>query len=331
MNVPLRSAGARLMTFVPGPRMTEDYKAFAREYGLCNFILFGDDIQSAPQLHELCAQLDALARENTGMGALIAIDQEGGRVQRLPRDMLDTPAAAELARQGEASVYETGLLIGGTLRAHGVNFDLAPVLDVEYENGNSVVGDRSFGKTPEQTARFGAEMLRGIQDGGALACAKHFPGHGGTRLDSHLELPALDYTLEELRAGPLIPFAAVLDAGARAVMSAHILFPNIDPERPATLSRRLLTGLLREEMGFFGLILTDCLEMGAMTKHFGTAQAAKEAAKAGADILLVSHTRELAAQAAQTLARALAGGELDQTEHERSLERIREAKRWLGL
>ncbi|HOG01339.1 MAG: putative lipoprotein YbbD precursor [Firmicutes bacterium ADurb.Bin248] len=327
----IRQAGARLMTFVPGPRMTEDYKAFACEYGLCNFILFGDDIENARQLGELCAQLDALARENTGMGALVAIDQEGGRVQRLPRDMLDTPAAASLAQAGGERAYETGRLIARTLLAHGVNFDLAPVLDVEYENGNPVVGDRSFGKTPEQAARLGVAMLEGIATGGALACAKHFPGHGGTRLDSHLALPTLDYTLDELRAGPLIPFAAAVAAGARAIMSAHILFPNIDPERPATLSRRLLTGLLREEMDFSGLILTDCLEMGAMSKHFGTAYAAKEAAKAGADILLVSHTREFAAETVETLAKALADGELDRAEHERSLERIREAKRWLGL
>ncbi|HOS18086.1 MAG TPA: glycoside hydrolase family 3 N-terminal domain-containing protein, partial [Clostridia bacterium] len=171
----IRQAGARLMTFVPGPRMTEDYKTFAREYGLCNFILFGDDIENARQLGELCAQLDALARENTGMGALAAIDQEGGRVQRLPRDMLDTPAAASLAQAGGERAYETGRLIARTLLAHGVNFDLAPVLDVEYENGNPVVGDRSFGKTPEQAARLGVAMLEGIATGGALACAKHFP------------------------------------------------------------------------------------------------------------------------------------------------------------
>lgn len=331
MNDFMREAGSRLMTFAPGPYMTGEYRAFAREYGLCNFILFQDDIESAGQLLALTAELDALARENTGMGALVAIDQEGGRVQRLPRDMLDTPSAAELAKLGEARVRETGVRIAHALRAHGVNFNLAPVLDIEYENANAVVGDRSFGKSSADAARYGCAMQRGLTEGGALACVKHFPGHGGTRLDSHLELPALDFTLEELRAGPLVPFAAAIASGARAAMSAHILFPQIDPERPATLSRRLLTGLLREEMGFSGLILTDCLEMGAIAKNYGTAAAAKETAEAGADILLVSHTRELAEGAMEALARALHDKKLNAAEHECSLGRIKEAKRWLGL
>jgi beta-N-acetylhexosaminidase len=328
----LRTAGARLMVGAPGPCMTEDYKKFALEYGICNFILFSDDIIDAQQLHALCGELHALARENTGRSALVAIDQEGGRVQRLPRAMLDTSAAGELARYRDIPrIHETGRRIAATLRAHGVNFNLAPVLDVDGQNGNPVVGDRSFGVTPEEAAQNGVAMLRGLEEGGVLACVKHFPGHGGTKLDSHLDLPSIGLTPEELRKGPLIPFAAAVRSGARAVMSAHILFPGIDPERPATMSRRLLTGLLREEMGFSGLILTDCLEMGAIVKHYGTVEAAKTAARAGADILLISHSRELAARTAEALAQALACGEIDQEEHERSLNRIKEAKQWLGL
>jgi beta-N-acetylhexosaminidase len=246
--------------------------------------------------------------------------------------MLDTPAAGELARYRDiACIRGTGRRIAATLCAHGVNFNLAPVLDVDGQNGNPVVGDRSFGVTPEEAAQNGAAMLRGLEEGGVLACVKHFPGHGGTKLDSHLDLPSIDLTPEELRKGPLIPFAAAVRAGARAAMSAHILFPGIDPERPATMSRRLLTGLLREEMGFSGLILTDCLEMGAIVKHYGTVEAAKTAAQAGADILLISHSRELAAWTVEALAQALACAEIDQKEHECSLNRIKEAKQWLDL
>ncbi len=332
MNDPLRSAGARLMVGAPGPYMTEDYKVFAREYGLCNFILFSDDIENALQLRALCDELCALARENTGHGALVAVDQEGGRVQRLPRDLLDTPSAGELAASGDAEhIRGTGRHIAKTLRAFGVNFNLAPVMDVDCANGNPVVGNRSFGATPAEAARNGCAMLQGLMEGGALACAKHFPGHGGTRVDTHDDLPAIGFTLEELRAGHLVPFAAAVEAGARAVMSAHILFPNIDPAYPATLSRRLLTGVLREELRFSGVIVTDCLEMGAIVKHYGVTEAAKAAAKAGADMPLISHTTGLAAEAAQALAEAIAHGEIDRTEHERALIRIMEAKKWLGL
>lgn len=166
----LRAAGARLMVGAPGPCMTEDYKKFAIEFGICNFILFSDDIIDAQQLHALCGELHALARENTGRGALVAIDQEGGRVQRLPKAILDTPAAGELARDRDiARIRETGRRIAATLRTHGVNFNLAPVLDVDGQNGNPVVGDRSFGVTPEEAAQNGVAMLRGLEEGGVLA------------------------------------------------------------------------------------------------------------------------------------------------------------------
>ncbi len=331
MDMPC-STGARLMVGAPGPYMTDDYKTFSRKYGICNFILFSDDIEDEGQLRALCAELHALARENSGKGALIAIDQEGGRVQRLPKAMLDTPPAGELAASGdEKRVYDAGLLIAKTLRGLGVNFNLAPVMDVDCQNGNPVVRDRSFGRTPGEAAKYGCAMLRGLMDGAVLACAKHFPGHGGTHIDTHKELPAIDFTLEELREGHLVPFRAALKAGVRAVMSAHILFPNIDAQYPSTMSRRLLTGELREEMGFQGVVMTDCLEMDAVGKHYGAKKAAVRAAAAGADLLLVSHTQALAAQCAEELERAIADKELNGREHEVSLDRIWEAKTWLAL
>lgn len=324
--------GARLMIGGPGSYMTDQYRTFARKYGFCNFILFAKDIQDKEQMCALCGELHALARENTGRGALIAVDQEGGRVQRFPRTMLDTPSAGALAEKGDVSrIRDTGRLIASVLRASGVNFDLAPVLDVDCQNGNTVVMDRSFGKTPEEVSTNALAMLYGLTEGGVLACVKHFPGHGAAKLDSHKELPVIDLTADELRRGPLIPFAAAIRARVRAVMSTHILFPKIDPEFPATLSRKLLTELLRAEMGFSGIILTDCLEMGAITKHCKTAAAATAAARAGADILLVSNTREAAAQAAESLARAVTDKEIDRREHEGSLNRIMEAKKWLDL
>lgn len=331
MSAKLRGAGARLMAGGPGPHMEDDYRALARTYGLCNFILFARDIVDEKQLRALCDELHALARENSGRGALIAIDQEGGRVQRLPKALLDTDAAGELAALGEMHVEETGHHIGRTLRALGVNFDLAPVLDVDFPNGNKVVGDRSFGKTPEEAARNGCAMMRGLMRGGVLACAKHFPGHGGTRADSHVELPTLDFTLEELRKGPLVPFRAAIGAGVRAVMSAHILFRNIDPAHPATMSRRLLTDILRGELGFRGVIMTDCLEMAAIAANFGSAAGAKAAALAGADLMLVSNTRGLIIESAEMLDRAVCDGEIEDAEHQHALNRIGEAKTWLGL
>jgi len=311
-----------------GPYLDEKFIDLIKTWKIGNVILFAWNITGKDQLRELCLDIQKLVLEETGLPAFIAIDQEGGAVSRLPGDATRIPGAMAIASTGDPeNAYAAGRLTATELRALGVNFNLAPVLDVNSNDANPVIGVRSYGEHPETVVRFALPMMRGLDDGGTLSCGKHFPGHGDTSVDSHLALPVVDKPMDELRGIELEPFRAAVDAGIPAIMSSHIVFPQLDPNLPATMSRKILTGLLREEMGFQGLIMTDCMEMKAIQHSFGTVKGTVEAAKAGADLLLVSHTASLAADSAKALREALEAGEIDRTEWDRSLERISALKR----
>ncbi|WP_239615087.1 beta-N-acetylhexosaminidase [Cohnella mopanensis] len=320
--------GQRMMAGFDGPRLDEAFINLVKTWKIGNVILFAWNITDKEQLRELCQEIQQLVLEETGQPAFIAIDQEGGAVSRLPGDATRIPGAMAIAATGDPdNAYAAGRITALELRALGVNFNLSPVLDVNSNDANPVIGVRSYGEKPETVIRFALPMMRGLEDGGALSCGKHFPGHGDTSVDSHLALPVVDKTMDELRRIELAPFQAAVEAGIPAIMSSHIVFPQLDPELPATMSRKILTGLLREEMGFQGLIMTDCMEMKAIQHSFGTVKGTVEAAKAGADLLLVSHTASLAAASAQAIREALEAGEIDQAEWERSLERISALKK----
>jgi len=323
--------GQRMMAGFDGPYLDEAFIDLVKTRKIGNVILFAWNITGKEQLRELCLDIQRLVLEETGRPAFIAIDQEGGAVSRLPGDATRIPGAMAIAATGDPkNAYSAGRLTARELRALGVNFNLAPVLDVNSNDANPVIGVRSYGEKPETVIRFALPMMRGLEDGGVLSCGKHFPGHGDTSVDSHLALPVVDKTMDELRTIELAPFQAAVDAGIPAMMSSHIVFPRLDPDRPATMSRKILTGLLREEMGFRGLIMTDCMEMKAIQHSFGTVKGTVEAAKAGADLLLVSHTASLAAASAEAIREALEAGEIDQEEWERSLERISSLKtKWM--
>ncbi len=324
--------GQRLMTGFHGTELTDEYRKVVREYKIANVILFRENIESCAQLRRICGEIQRLVREETGHGALIAIDQEGGVVSRLPADGVNVPGAMAIAATGDpANAYRAGLLTGRQLRALGVNFDFAPVADVNTSAANPVIGARSYGDDPAEAGRYACEMARGLADGGVLSSAKHFPGHGDTDVDSHLALPKVDKSREELEKAELVPFRMAVAAGIPAIMTTHILFPQIEPEYlPATMSRRILTGLLREEMGFDGLIVSDCMEMLAIKNHFGTVNGTIAAMGAGVDVVLISHDTLLGGEAAEAAALAVAEGELDAAEMERSAARIMEyKKKWV--
>ncbi|MFC4600155.1 beta-N-acetylhexosaminidase [Cohnella hongkongensis] len=323
-NVSLtRQIGQRMMAGFDGPRLDDAFVDLVKTHKVGNVILFKWNITGKEQLNKLCEEIQQLVMRETGRPAFIAIDQEGGAVSRLSEDATCVPGAMAIAATGDPeNAYQAGRLTGLELRALGVNFNLAPVLDVNSNDANPVIGVRSYGEKPETVIRYALPMMRGLEDSGTLSCGKHFPGHGDTSVDSHLALPVVDKTMDELRSVELAPFQAAIDAGLPAVMTSHIVFPQVDAGTPATLSRRILTGLLREEMGFDGLIMTDCLEMKAIQHSVGTVRGTVEAIQAGADLVLVSHTASLAAEAAEAIRRALESGEIDRAEWERSLERI---------
>ena len=274
--------GQRLVAGFPGYEITDALRSVVKEYKVGNIILFAENVRDCAQLRRLCAQLQELIRGETGLPAFITIDQEGGVVSRLGEDAAVVPGAMCVSATGNPhNAWTAGYITGRELAALGVNFDLAPVMDVNSNPQNPVIGVRSYGDTPETVARFGVEMIRGLREGGVLSCAKHFPGHGDTAVDSHLSLPRVDKSLAELEACELIPFRAAIEAGVPAVMTTHILFPQLEPDGvPATMSRRIITGLLKERLGFQGLVVSDCMMMQAIEKYFGTVNGVVAAARA---------------------------------------------------
>ncbi|MBC8139434.1 MAG: hypothetical protein H8F28_26450 [Fibrella sp.] len=218
------------------------------------------------------------------------------------------------------------------MRAVGVNFNFAPVADIDSNPANPVIGDRSFGNDPQTVAAMVVDQVIGYGNGGVLSCAKHFPGHGDTDVDSHIALPTLAHSRKVIEGRELVPFKSAICYGAPAIMTAHILFPALDPSGvPATLSKPILTELLRNDLGFRGLIVTDCLQMKAVADTWGTARAAVMAAQAGADLLLVCHTWEKQKETFDALVAAVRSGELSEERVNESLARIISAKELLAL
>jgi beta-N-acetylhexosaminidase len=316
--------GQRLVAGFPGTEPGENFLELVRRYKVGNVILFRENIVDEEQLTALCAKLRSIIEAETGLPPFITIDQEGGVVTRLPDEATNIPGAMALAATGNSeNARRMGFLTGLRLRKCGVNFNLAPDMDVNCNPDNPVIGVRSYGDDPAQVSEFGSAMLRGLADGGVYACLKHFPGHGDTAVDSHLGLPCIDKSMEQLEQMELVPFRAGILAGVPAVMSSHILFPQIEPKHiPATMSRTIMTGLLREKLGFTGLSVSDCMEMQAIQSYYGTANGVLAAMGAGVDLIFITHTPALAAESAEKAAAAFRDGMLDMADMDASIERI---------
>ena len=327
-------AGQMVAAGFPGTAPSPGILELIARRGLGGVIYFSRNIADLDQLRQVSDRLREAARcspAGLGLPLLISIDQEGGTVARLTEAEGGTvfPGNMLLGATGSADLaYAAARATAVELRAVGVNWNYAPVVDVLNNPANPVISVRSYGEDPDLVARLGAAAVRGYQDGGVLATAKHFPGHGDTDKDSHLLLPTIPHSRQRLDQVELVPFRAAIAAGVGAIMTAHITFPALEPRpgRPATLSRAVLTGLLREELGFGGLVVTDCMEMHAITQHFGAAAAAVEAIKAGADIVLVSHTFERQVASLDAIAAAIASGEIPRRRAEDAVGRVLAAK-----
>src|SRR5579884_1545569 len=260
-----------------------DVGSVLRRTPFAGLILFGRNVVSPEQTRALSDAIrDALP------SPIIAVDQEDGRVARLRRGVEELPAMLALAATGDTDLAErAGMQLAFDLRRAGVNVDYAPVLDLMLMRMNTVIGARAFGDDPEQVIRFGDAFARGLRSQGIIPTFKHFPGHGSTEVDSHLDLPAIDLDEQTFRSRDLVPFAQLLPH-AEALMTAHIIVRALDAEQPATLSPRILTGLLRGEIGFDGVCFTDCMQMDAIAKGIGSTEGAVEALVAGADCVLIS-------------------------------------------
>lgn len=275
----------------PGTVMNDEFIEMVKTYKIGNVILFKHNIENLMQMKKLCSDIQSLIQQETGYPAFITIDQEGGAVSRFTQDEFNVPGAMALAATGdEKNAYTAGLLTAELLRSHGVNFNLAPVLDINSNPNNPVIGVRSYGSTSGIVTRFGIQMMQGLTAGGIVSSAKHFPGHGDTSVDSHLTLPIVHKTRAELEKNELAPFIKAIQEGIPAIMISHIMFPAIDATAPATLSKKIVTDVLKQELKFSGLVISDCMEMKAIQHFVGTPQGCAAAIKAGIELIFVSHT-----------------------------------------
>jgi beta-N-acetylhexosaminidase len=264
----------------------------------------GTDVAALTRLNESLHEAGRAA----GAPLLISVDQEGGRVQRIKAPVEHCPPMFSLASLPDAEAVARAEALGRRmateLSSWGFDIDFAPVLDVHTNPANPIIGDRAFASEPEAAALRALAFARGLQAGGILSCGKHFPGHGDTATDSHLSLPRLDHSLSRLRAVELLPFVRAIEAGLPMIMTAHVVFAALDDTVPATLSHRVITGLLRDELGYRGVVVSDDLDMKAIADHFGVGDAAVAAIEAGCDVLLLCRDREHQEEARVALHRA---------------------------
>ena len=318
--------GQLLIGGFEGTEIGDQATRLVQEYQVGGLILYGRNIAGAGQLVTLTNGLKAL--NGDGIPLFLSIDQEGGGVDRMPPEVRRTPGAYCVGQTGSVPAAQSyGDVLAAECAAFGLNLDFAPVLDVWSNPGNTVIGQRAFSADARTVAGLGPAAARRMMDQGVIPVVKHFPGHGDTAVDSHVGLPVVDKSPEELEETELIPFRAAIqsagtDGQVPAVMVAHILLTQLDPERPASLSPAVVTGLLREELGFAGAVLTDDLTMGAVTQSYGLGEAAVLAVEAGCDILLVCHGQDSVPAVRTALLEAAASGRITAERLDESVYRI---------
>lgn len=285
-------------------------------------ILFKRNVGS---LEQTIGLLNALKAANGSNAAplFLSVDQEGGAVSRLPAAFAALPDNRHIGQANNPQLAKRiGELLGEELRLLGMNMNYAPVLDVDSNPDNPVIGPRSYGASAALVADLGTQAMKGMQGAGVVPVVKHFPGHGDTEVDSHLELPVVSKPLEELRKLELLPFRRAVQEGADAVMVAHLLIPALDNAAPASFSEPVIDGLLRQELGFQGVVMTDDLTMGAITKHFDIGEAAVRTILAGGDLVMVAHGADRALHVLDALKQAAADGTLTEERLNTSVSRI---------
>jgi beta-N-acetylhexosaminidase len=313
-----RRAGPLVMIDLPGPSLDAHTRDLIRRHRIRAVVLLQRNLVDRVQAVQLIQEL----RRRMGVGAIIAIDQEGGSVVRT-RDFPFPPSAMSLGASNDPELaFQVGAATGRALASLGVNWNFAPVLDVNSNPLNPVIGDRSFGADPVRVSRLGLAWAQGCMSAGVAACVKHFPGHGDTHEDSHLGLPTVDKPREHLDQTELAPFREAAQAGLPGFMTGHLVFPSLDPRWPATLSPPILHDLLRTTWGFEGVVITDAMDMQAMTRNYGRAESTRRAIGAGADLVLAMGKPEEQDTTLRALDEALRQGDIPSTRRGHSLDRL---------
>jgi beta-N-acetylhexosaminidase len=316
--------GQLFMVGFDGTAVSADLAAFIKEYKPGGVILFSRNLESAEQIVELTNNLQDCSPHSP---LLISIDQEGGRVSRLPQGFTIFPPCDVLGRCNSSELaYAAAATTAKELKAVGINMNMSPVLDVNSNPANPVIGDRAFGTTPATVCELGLATAGGLQDNRVVACGKHFPGHGDTNADSHKELPVVEASRERLEQIEFPPFRHAAAHGVATMMTAHVLYRALDDQRPATLSPTIIGKFLREELQYNGVVLTDDLEMHAIIDHYGIEEATVQSILAGCDMPLICKDRNREVAAISALDKAVADGTISVERLEQSLARIARLK-----
>jgi beta-N-acetylhexosaminidase len=317
--------GQLLMAGFPGTSLTVELRALAREFSLGGVVYFARNVEEPAQVAEVSREIVTLTAD---LPPWVSVDQEGGRVARFRRGFTLWPPMATLGRSGDVELArQFARALAVELRAVGVTLDFAPVLDIFTNPKNTVIGDRALAERAEDVATLGVAIIEELQRAGIAACGKHFPGHGDTLADSHHDLPLVGHDPDRLRAIEFVPFRAAIAAGVASMMSCHVLVPAFDESQPGTLSPAIVQGLLRDELGFEGLIFTDDMEMKAIAARMPVPDACVAAIAAGCDAVLVcSGNHDLQAATIEALIKAVETGDLAYARVEQALSRQRRAK-----
>jgi len=320
--------GRLFMAGMPGTSLDKHTDELIRDYGLSGVILFSRNIENPLQVARLCRDLQECAITYHGSPLFLAVDQEGGRVARLGKPFTSFPGNSAIGEdpQSVEKAEAFARVTAKEMSLVGLNMDFAPVVDVRKGDPEKHLAGRTFGDEPQKVALLGRTVVKVLQENGVMATAKHFPGLGRTSLDPHHHLPMIAVDAAEMEEINLPPFRSAMEEGVAAIMSAHAIYPVLDPDFPATMSHKILTNLVREKLGFEGLVITDDLEMGAIKKKWGTATGALASFKAGADILLICEDQSLVLESIRILKDKLVQGEMPFERLQQSLDRIERVK-----
>ena len=317
--------GQLIITGFNGSEYNDDMDRLINEYKVGGVILFARNIEDSNQMIDLTR---ALQENNNNLPLFISIDEEGGRVSRLPDDVEKFPSAFTIGLiNDQQTAYENGKEIGYTLKRLGINLDYAPVLDIYSNENNTVIGDRAFSTEESIVSTMGIATMEGIEDADIIPVVKHFPGHGDTEVDSHYGLPIVYKTLEELRNFEFIPFVKAIESGCDVIMVSHIILNEVDSSNPASLSKIVISDLLRKDMGFDKVVITDDMSMGAITSIMSIEEACIKSIEAACDILLLGNAYEEIEQVINSIKLKLYNGEISEEQINKSVKRILELKK----
>ena len=320
-----RHVGQLALAGFAGYTVPPELRSLAREFDLGGVVFFKRNVESPEQVAELSHESQLLTQE---LPLWVSVDQEGGRVARLKRPFTEWPPMITLGRSGDEGLAgRFAKALAGELKAVGISLDFAPVLDIHTNPKNPVIGDRALAERAEDVARLGRVIIQTLQGEGIAACGKHFPGHGDTSTDPHHEGALIEHPPDRLNAVELVPFRAAIQAGVASIMTAHILIPALDDERPATLSRRIVDGLLKQELGYRGLVFSDDLGMRAISDRYGLPEATVASIAAGCDaVLMCGDNQEPQVAALEAVIRAVEDGTLPLKRVEDALDRHHRVK-----